>query len=58
MAKGVVGTCDTKDDEFVYVRDLIAVAGVPTLAGQLHMERMATEIALTEQTRRFKMLRF
>ncbi len=27
----VCGTCDTKGDELVYVRDLIAAAGVPTV---------------------------
>ncbi|HEX3210612.1 MAG TPA: Tm-1-like ATP-binding domain-containing protein, partial [Geminicoccaceae bacterium] len=26
----VCGTCDTKGDELVYVRDLIRAAGVPT----------------------------
>ena len=31
MRAYVVGTCDTKGDELAYVRDLIAVAGLPTV---------------------------
>jgi uncharacterized protein (UPF0261 family) len=31
MKAYVVGTCDTKGDELVYVRDLIAAVGVPTV---------------------------